>query len=191
MGVFRVSFVGPDLTEASNAALTAAGPAWEGSECDEDGRCEHFALVEASTEHDAIAAVRTALSAHGSYVHYGAWPVRDSRGELWRGPFYRSWHEIDWQAAPRRARLTDLQRAVLGSLLNRAEPTWIIPADPSVSADRASVEGVLRDLQAQGLVSSVLEEGGEPGKERESDRWWAVTDVGWDVLGIIKPPRYR
>jgi hypothetical protein len=191
MMLCRVSFVGIEFTDAAKAALTAAGAAWEGSDCNAEGVCRHSALVGATTEQEAIATLRRMLGAQGSFRDHDASPVRDSRGEVWRGPLYRSWDEIDWQTLPRRARLTELQRAVLRSLLNAAEPTWIIAADPEISADRASVEAVLNDLQEHELVYSVLEEGGEPGKETEPDRWWAVTDAGWDLLGLIKSPRYR
>ncbi len=189
--LYRVAFVGRELGDAESSGLTAAGARWEGSECDAGGVCRHRALIEAANEQEAIAAVRRALAAAGSLGQYDASPVRDARGEPRRGSFYRSWHEIDWQAVPRRARLTDLQRAVLGRMLDAAEPTWIIAADPDTSDDRPTVEAVLRGLQDQGLVDSTLEEGGEPGKESEPDRWWAITDEGWDLLGLIKSPTYR
>jgi hypothetical protein len=62
---------------------------------------------------------------------------------------------------------------------------------PHVPPERATVEAVLEGLQERKLVYSVLEEGGEPGKEAELDRWWAITDEGWDLLGFIESPNYR
>jgi hypothetical protein len=194
MVVYRVSFKGTELSDAARGALTAAGAPWEGSECDAEGPWRHRTLVEAVSGQDAIAAVRKALAvyvAFGSYIAFAAHPVRDSRGELWRGPFYRSVREIDWQAVPRRAKLTELERAMLGCLLDAAEPTWIVLAELDEPLDRAGVEAVLADLERQALVYSVLEEGGEPGKESELDRWWALTDECWDILGMIKSPTYR
>jgi hypothetical protein len=190
MIVYRVSFVGTELAAAARGALTAAGAAWEGTSYDPQGQCRHRALVEADREQDAIAAVRSALAAWESYGDFDASPVRDSRGEVWRAPMHAFWHEIDWQAEPRRARLTEVQRAVLRCLLSDAEPTWIIAADPDVPADGASVEAVLKDLREQGIVHSALAAGGESGRESETDQWWAVTDAGWDLLGLIKSPQY-
>jgi hypothetical protein len=192
--VYRVSFKGADLTDAARDALTAAGVPWEGSVSGLDGPCRHRALARAASERDAIAAVRTALAAYvafGSYVAFTAWPIRDSRGELWREPFYVQWDEIDWQANPRRARLTEPEREVLSCLLNAAEPTWIVVSDPNVQMDRGRAEAVLSELESQSLVYSVLEEGGEPGRANDLDRWWALTDECWDTLGMIKSPTCR
>jgi hypothetical protein len=194
MVVYRVSFKGTELSDAARDALTAAGAPWEGSVWDSEGPARHRALVRAASEPEAIAAVRTALAvyvAFGAYIGFTASPVRDSRGELWRGPFYRSVREIDWQAVPRRAKLSQRERAVLGCLLDAAEPTWIVLAELDEPLDRAGVETVLADLEGQALVYSVLEEGGEPGKESELDRWWAITGECWDILGMIKSPTYR
>jgi len=189
MEIYRILFIGTELSDGAKAAFAAAGAKWEGSECDAEG-WRHRVLVEAKTAQDGIVTVCRVLAAYGLYGDYNASPVNDSHGEARRGPFYRSWHEIDWHAVPRRARLTDLQRAVLGCLLNDAEPTWIITTDLQVSTDRVDVEAVLEELQEQNLVYGVLEEGGEPCKESEKDRWWALTEEGWDLLGLIKPSKY-
>ncbi|HEX3433347.1 MAG TPA: hypothetical protein VHT25_04710 [Solirubrobacteraceae bacterium] len=132
----------------------------------------------------------TVYAAFGIYISFTASPVRDSRGQLWRRPFYRTWQEVDWDA-PCRSRLSEPEREVLACLLDAAEPTWIVASALTGSSDRAAVEEILRGLEEQGLLSSVIEEGGEPGGEGELDHWWAVTDGGWDVLGLIKPPTYR
>ena len=63
-------------------------------------------------------------------------------------------------------------------------------ADPEIAADRNGVEAILKHLKEQGLVDSLRVAGGEPGKESEHDDWWSVTDEGWDLLGLIKSPRY-
>jgi hypothetical protein len=191
--VYRVSFEGTELTDAAREALTAAGAPWEGSVCGPEGPNRHRALARAASERDAIAAVRTALAAYvafGAYIDFTAAPIRDFRGALWTGPFYRQWDEIDWQADPRRARLTKREREVLSCLLNAAEPTWIVVSDPNVQLDRARAEAVLSELEKRSLVYSVLGTGGEPGRASELDRWWAVTDECWDILGMIKSPTY-
>jgi hypothetical protein len=67
----------------------------------------------------------------------------------------------------------------------------MVMANRDVPADRATVEAVLEDLQDQRLVYSTLEESGAPGRESERDRWWAIADETWDMLGFIKSPGYR
>jgi hypothetical protein len=194
MTVFRVCFQGTALTNQARVALDAAEAPWEGSEAGPDGPCRHRALVQAGSEQAAIRSVREALApyvAFGSYLDFTATPVRDSRGELWRDVFHRSWQEVDWDATPRRAGLTSLQRDALGCLLDAAEPTWIVARELELSDGRAGVIAVLRELEAEGFVHSTVEEGGEPGREREPERWWAITDEGWDLLGLIKSPSYR
>jgi hypothetical protein len=191
--VFRVSFTGTELNEVAMAGLDGAGVAWEGSEAVSEGAWCHRVRVAAIDEQGAIAAVRTALNgraALGAYTALAASVVRNSRGEVRRGPVAPSWADIDWQADPRRARLTGEQRALIGCLLDDAEPTWVIASDPDVSSDRRQVESALTELQAEGLVFSVLSQAVEPGTEPRLERWWGATDECWDLLGLIKSPRY-
>ena len=188
MAVYRVSFLGADDEVAQDALTT--GALWEGSRFGPDEPSRHRVLIEAGTEHEAIAGVRRALAARGSFREYEASLVTDSHGEAWRRPLSQSWADIDWEEAPRLASLRDLQRAVLSSLADAAEPTWIVAAEVSAVADRDTVEAVLEELENNRLVYSVLEAGGEPGKDREIDRWWAITDETWDLLGLIKSPWY-
>jgi hypothetical protein len=188
--VYRVSFVGPDLTDSASAALDATGTVWDGTESRAGQPCRHRGLVRATTEYDAIATVRRALEAHGSFQEYTAAPVRNAKGDAWRGPFYRSWQEVDWQM-PERASLTELERTVLWALMNDHEPTWVIARDPDVHADRAQIEAALQQLEQRKLVDRRMAASGEPGRETESEPWWAITDEGWDLLGFIKSPRYR
>jgi hypothetical protein len=183
--------VGDELTDPAKASLSVCGGWWEGTASGPDEPYRHRVLVEAGTDQEAIASVRTVLLPYGSFGQYAASTVRDARGEVWRGPFYRSWQEIDWQAVPGRAALTDVQRAVLGTLADSGEATWLVVKALDMAADRVTVEALLEELEQQGLVYSVLEEGGEPGKEWDLDRWWAITDEGWDLLGFIKSPNYR
>lgn len=187
--VFRVRFSGPLLSDEAMDALTAAGVAWEGSEHGPEEPARHRALVETSTEPNAINTVAGLLEAHGSFGNFSASPVTNSRGERWRGPIRNSWDQIDWHSEPKLARLRDPERAVLFSLADDGEPTWLVAG--AVSVDRSSAEAMLEGLQEQGLVYSDLLEAWEPGKEDYLDRWWAITDEGWDLLGLIKSPGYN
>jgi hypothetical protein len=63
--------------------------------------------------------------------------------------------------------------------------------DPEVQGDRDSVEAALRDLAARGLVDSRRAESGETGREAEIVDWWVMTDACWELLGLIRSPRYR
>lgn len=185
--LFRVLFEGPALSITATEALTAAGLTWEHTECDAEGPCRHSVLAEADTESVANAAVGEVLGAYSTYGQYAASPVRDFRGEIWDKAFYRSWREIDWDAVPRRAKLTLDERAVMLGLLNSPEPTWILAEEIGVTGDRARAESALRDLEEQQLVRSVLDQGGEPGRESDLDRWWGLTAEGWEVLGLVNP----
>ncbi len=189
--MFRVSFSGPDLSGAVTAALDTLDCRWEMSEfVPDDAMANHRALVGALTEDEAIGMVRKALRGHGSFRAFDAAPVRDRRGEIRRTPI-RSWDDIDWEEVQRKSALSELQRLVLGALLNAAEPTWIILQDSEVLGDRDSVEAALRDLEQRNIVHSTREQSGEPGRESAMDQWWALTDEGWDLLGLIKSPRYH
>jgi hypothetical protein len=191
LAVYRVTFVGDELPYAAEAALAAAGASWEGSESGPEHASRHRVLARARSEHEAIVSVRGVVASRGSFGQYAASPVRDSQGNMWRGPVFRRWDEIDWQVVPERAALSDVDRAVLGALADAGEATWIVARAPGVQLERANVEVVLERLEDQRLVYSVLEAGGERGRESEPDRWWALTDRAWDLLGLIKSPNYR
>lgn len=192
MPVYRVTFVGtdPELSDAQTTSLTRVGGAWEGTESGPSGPSRHRALMPAASAQHALATVQEALTGPDAFSEFDVSPVRNAQGEIWRGSFYQKWQEIDW-AVPVRAKLSDQQRAVLGALANAGEPSWIIAADPDVPMDRSTVESVLGDLERLGLVYSVVEQGGEHGRESDLVPWWAITDEGWDFLGFIKSPRYR
>jgi hypothetical protein len=197
--VFRVWFVGPELDDPRAAdfaesdalipALAAAGAAWEGTRSGPMLPDRHRALIEAPTAEEAMTRVAAALTSHGSFTQFSVESVKDALGEARHGPYYRRWEEIDWQSVPERAKLSEGERSVLFSLADADEPTWIV-AD-ALGASRAEVEVILRRLQESNLVYSVLEWSGEPGKAEQSDHWWAITDEGWDMLGMIKSPRYQ
>jgi hypothetical protein len=188
--VYRVSFTGTDLTQAARSALTAAAAEWEGTVCEPQRPARHRALIKADTEQSAIAAIQGVLHGHGSFAEFDASPVTDSRGELWRGSLSCSWDEIDWRAHADSAALSELEREVLGCLADAAEPTWLVLSALAEPIDRRAVESVLEGLDRQGLVYSTLEQSGEPCRESKLDRWWAITDECWDMLGLIKSPMY-
>jgi hypothetical protein len=188
--VFRVSFEGASLTEAAKAALTNGDAWWEGTERHPRETDRHRVLIEATTAGEATERVRSVLARQGEFTRFRASAVRNRRGEVRHGPFYRRWEEIDWGVVPARARLTGDEKAVLFMLADAGEPTWIVANEMKPAKDRANVELVLEGLREQGLVRSSLEESGEPGKESELDRWWAITDDGWEMLGMVRSPRY-
>jgi hypothetical protein len=172
------------------AALEDDDLRWEGSAGKLDGPVGHHrALVGAVSEDDAIDTVRKALEGRGAFDDFRAEPVRDSRGEVKRTPI-RGWEDVDWDHVQSQVSLSELQRTLLGTFLNAAEPTWMILSDPDVPDDRDEVEAALRDLERRGIVDSKVEESGETGREYAPDNWWALTDEGWDVLGLIKSPGY-
>jgi hypothetical protein len=189
--VFRVSFEGTSLTEAAKAALTEGDEWWEGTERHPHETDRHRVLIEAATADEATERVCSALARHGQFTRFRASAVRNRRGEVRHGPFYRRWEEIDWEAVPARAKLRDTEKAVLLMLADAGEPTWIVAKEMKPAEDRANVEAMLNGLREQGLVSSSLEQSGEPGTEPELDQWWTITDDGWEMLGMIKSPRYR
>ncbi len=188
--VYRVAFEGENQIDDAVEAISAAGASWESSRSGPSELERHHVLVEAVSESEAMARVRGILEPIARFEGYAAAAVIDVHGETRRGPFYRSWEEIDWSADPSRSKLTAPQRTVLMFLRFTAEPTWIIASD--LELDLPPVEEALRELQEQELVDSVLEPSGEHGKEEsELDRWWFITDYGWDLLGLIKPPGYE
>lgn len=87
--------------------------------------------------------------------------------------------------------MAPIERAALGCLLDAAEPTWMVVRELEMPDDRAGVISVLRGLEARGAVYSTVETSGEEGRASEPDRWWALTDEGWDLLGLIKSPTYK
>jgi hypothetical protein len=188
--VFRVRFDGDDLDDTATVALIAADAWWEGTESRSSAPCHHRALVEAEAEAEAIEIVKAAVEPHGDYTNFIASPVTDAKGEVRRGPFYRRWREIDWQATPERAKLTELEQGVLFALADGGVWTAAVVTNPDVpTTDRAHVEAALERVQSRKLVFSTVEYIGHP--VNKPGRWWAITDEGWDLLGIVKSPRYR
>jgi hypothetical protein len=201
--VFRVSFSGPRLQSRTlSAALDAGNCRWEGGESGPDDRTErNRALVGANTEQEAIDIVREALTSYGTFGDFDAAPVRDARGEVRCTPLRTHWRDVDWKEVEHKATLSELERVLISTFLNAAEPTWIIVQDPDVPYDLDRVEAVLRDLERRGLVHSTWEPAGGPedfgvletwrGRPERMCHWWALTDEGWDLLGLIKSPGYH
>lgn len=190
MTVFRVAFGGPDFEVAAIHALTETGVTWEGSFCHPTGLCDHTALVVANSDEEAIALAQRSVSQYGAYDNFQATVVQNSKGEPWQVPFYRAWHEIDWQT-PERATLTEFERTLLWALTNDHEPVWTIVKDPDVHANRVEIEAALAQLERKSLIDKRIAASGEPGHETELVPWWAITHEGWDLLGMIPSPRYR
>jgi hypothetical protein len=200
--IFRVSFTGPVLeSSVLTAALDGADQRWEGSEHGNEPIGRHRALVGATTEDEAIRVLSAVLAPLGSFAAFRAEPVRDGRGEVIHAPIRKRWDEIDWAKVENKAKLSDLQRTLVGKFLDAGEPTWMILKDPDVPDDRDHVEAALGDLERRGLAYRTWEPAGGPDDfgvlqtrrghpERMCD-WWALTDEGWDLLGLIKSPRYQ
>jgi hypothetical protein len=200
--IFRVSFSGPDVPNAAVSALETVNMRWEGSESRSDGTPDHHrALVGAATEHDAIGVMRKALGPHGAFSDFRAAPVRNGRGEVVRTPIRKGWWEVDWNEVERKAALSEFERALISTFLDAAEPTWLILGELDMSGERERVEATLRDLERRGLVSRTWEPAGGPedfgvletwrGRPERMCDWWALTDEAWDLLGLIKSPRYH
>lgn len=81
---------------------------------------------------------------------------------------------------------------LLDSLLDGAEPTWIVLEDPATGGDRQVVESAYGELERRGLVTRTPE-GNLPDAHKLPDRddWWMITDRGWEILGLIKRPWYH
>jgi hypothetical protein len=189
--VFRVSFSGSPLDGRALAdALEGVRSRYEGTRSEPDDEVDHHrALVGADAKEDAIAFVREAMARHGTFGSFHATPVLDARGEVVRTPICTRLNEIDWDGVRREVPLSALQQRALIALLDDHEPTWIVAAEVDL-ADRETVEVAVRDLEARQLVRSIQAESGETGRESELEDWWALTDEGWDLLGLIKSPRY-
>jgi len=103
--------------------------------------------------------------------------------------FYRRWNEVDWEAVPERATLTELQRAAMGALADAAEPAVLVVREVGRSAP--VVEAALRELREKGLVESHTEPFFDSEYDNDQAEWWKLTDEAWDLLGFIKSPRYH
>jgi hypothetical protein len=53
------------------------------------------------------------------------------------------------------------------------------------------VEAALAELEKAGLVDWRVARSMGPEGEPDVVPWWATTETGWDLLGLVKPPRYR
>lgn len=191
MLVFRVSFTGPELAEGARAGLDGPDSRWEGSARGPAGPSRHRALVGARTADEALNRVRDALQDYGDFKDFDVVAVRDLRGEIRHTPVPRYWDDIDWGQVNRTSPTSELQRQVLGAMLDAAEPTWIIARDLQDVGDRHSIEAALQSLAQRNLVYSRWSQLFGPSAEPEMGYWWALTDQGWDLLGLIKSPSYR
>jgi hypothetical protein len=191
--IYRVVFSGGDfLSEPALRALRAVGAAWDGSGGNtRTGEFRHRAQVRTSGSDDAIGLVQHALEPHGAFRDFEASEVsyvgRDGR----RRPFQWPNRGVDWTLVRSQPELTELQKTLLENILDAAEPTWIILQDETIKDDRQVVENALRDLEARNFVSSSWELSAQGEGHPDMDHWWALTDAGWDLLGLIKSPGYH
>ena len=189
--VFRVRFSGSNLPDNTPSTLRSRGVYWEGSEHGPSEPSKHRALVEASSLNEAITTVKTAVDSYGAFTDFEAAPITDSNGELWKGGLHGSWEDIDWEATPQRSRLSELDRGVLWVLTDAGEATWILAQAPQVPTDdRNEIDAALEELERNGWVYHTIGPSCEPETDWPRVRWWAITDEGWDRLGLIKSSEY-
>jgi hypothetical protein len=115
-----------------------------------------------------------------------AHPVTELSGNV-NSPPIRD--EPEWSAVDELA-LTPIHRELVMALLNGGEPTWILRR-MQTSRKPSRVDRALEELEERKLVYRTWEVSGEPGRVREMDDWWALTDEAWDSLGLIRRPGYR
>ena len=200
--IFRVSFSGPSLeSDTMSELLDGPDRCWEGRESDGGPTENYRALVGARSEEDAVASVSDALAEFGAFSDFRAEPLRDTRGGVKHTPIRKLWRDVDWDEVESKVALSEFERALISTFLDAAEPTWIIVKDLDLPGDRERAEATLRDLERRGLVHSTWEPSGGPedsgvietwrGRPELMCHWWALTEEGWDLLGLIKSPRYR
>jgi hypothetical protein len=173
------------------AALVDARVVWEGTEHKPGSPWRHSVRLRADDPVDAINLVMQVLAGHGEYDGHRAELVVDADGEPWPGAIDQGWEQVDW-TRPALAALSALQRTVIYALLDDHEPVWTILPVFDEPPRGEHVEEALMDLEARGLVDHRLALSFAP--DDESDEpvpWWALTNRAWDLLGIIKSPRYR
>jgi hypothetical protein len=184
MPVFRVQFRGPGSDDRETIA-TAAGAEWEGTRGFPGEPYRHFFLIEHDSPENAIDTLRAAVKPHHKAEDFSADQVTLPPG--WKG---LNREGVDWDDVGTRCHLTGVQREALHSLLDDAEPTWIVVKHSQIG-DRPTVETVLSGLEQRGLVWHVREDSYNPDSETELEDWWALTDRGWAILGLIKRPWYN
>lgn len=192
--IHRVWFEGAELDKQALAALSQAGAVWEGEEgslAASDDDWLHSARLRAHSAREAKELIAVVLDQFGAYRLKSVELVVGAGGEPWRGPIDRSWEEVDWSVSELAA-FSALERTVIWALLDDHEPTWIILRAFDVEPPRADAEQALRRLETLGLVDHRLALSMEPADDGDEPvPWWALTDRAWDLLELIKSPRYR
>jgi hypothetical protein len=190
--IYRVWFEGPELDERALAALSAAGAVWEGTEgfVAPGAEWRHSARLRAADASAAARQIETLLAEHSAYRATNIELLLGAGGEPWRGEIDRRWEQVDW-SVPELSVLSPLQRTVIWALLDDHEPTWVILRALEATPDPAEVDDALREMGALGLVHHRLARSMAPDEEGDQPvPWWALSDHAWDLLGLIKSPRY-
>lgn len=190
--VFRVCFCGPLLDDVTVEALEETGIRWEGSASrSDDSAHRHRALVGASDAEEASRLVSSALRNRGDFQSFSAAPVTTHLGKPIFTPIRKAAWEIDWEQVLEREAITELQQAAVQEILDAAEPTWIIVTNLGAPHREQQVHEALADLVKRGLVIRTQEMSGQGPDPFAATDWWALSDRGWDLLGLIKSPRYH
>lgn len=89
-------------------------------------------------------------------------------------------------------RVNAIENELLELMTNAAEPTWILLKERrELQGGRAELETVLAEMEKRQLVRRTREPSGNPATGvMELDDWWALTPIGWRVLGQPVPPHY-
>jgi len=184
--VHRVAFSGTFAGEQLPDAHLPDGIHWQASQMSPDSD-RHFVLLEAENAAQAVATVETALRGLGEFHEFASRSFPAYGAEPGCRPFVTpgnppNWDELDLG-------ITDTERRLLESLLDVIEATWVLLRDyPDL--DRAGAEQSLRRLEEIGLVASSRAMSCNPAAFEAPDNYWAITDTGWDRLGLIVSPRH-
>ncbi len=134
--------------------------------------------------------MRSALGTGDTFGEFSA--VQASyRGRDGRRRPFSLLHELLWSEVRCEPELSDLQKDLMEVITPAGEATWILLRVPDLGGDREAVESALNDLKQRGFVYSTWEQSCEPGDFWGMDNWWAISDAGWELLGVLKSPSYH
>jgi hypothetical protein len=186
VSVHRVAFSGTFVGERMPESCLPEGIHWQATHGSPDSPDRHFVLMEAENAARAVATVEAALRGLGEFREFASRSFPSYGAECGCRPFVLpgnppNWDELDLD-------ITDVERRLLESLLDDIEATWVLLRDHP-DLDRAAAEQSLRRLEEIGFVASAKAMSCNPVAFEELDNYWAITDDGWDRLGLIRSPR--